>query len=83
MTDMGRLLYKIEWGFASFKADQFKSWILIYSIPDTKYICILKLKSLTDVLLSLPAAAHPWLVCSKFKVVLLFTRQNSNTFFPK
>ena len=32
-ADIGRIPYKIQSGFASFKADQFKSWILIYSIP--------------------------------------------------
>ena len=32
-SDIGRIPYKIESGFSGFKADQFKSWILIYSIP--------------------------------------------------
>ena len=32
-SDIGRIPHKIESGFSSFKADQFKSWILIYSIP--------------------------------------------------
>ena len=32
-SDIGRIPNKIESGFSGFKADQFKSWILIYSIP--------------------------------------------------
>ena len=32
-SDVGRIPSKIESGFSSFKADQFKSWILTYSIP--------------------------------------------------
>ena len=32
-SDVGRIPHKIESGFSSFKADQFKSWITIYSIP--------------------------------------------------
>ena len=32
-ADIGRIPHKIETGFSSFKADQFKSWINIYSIP--------------------------------------------------
>ena len=32
-ADVGRIPRKIETGFSGFKADQFKNWILIYSIP--------------------------------------------------
>lgn len=32
-SDVGRIPRKIETGFSGFKADQFKSWIIIYSIP--------------------------------------------------
>lgn len=33
-SDVGRIPLKIESGFSGFKADQFKNWITIYSIPD-------------------------------------------------
>ena len=32
-SDVGRIPQKIESGFSGFKADQFKNWITIYSIP--------------------------------------------------
>lgn len=32
-SDVGRIPRKIESGFSGFKADQFKNWITIYSIP--------------------------------------------------
>ena len=32
-SDVGRIPSKINSGFAGFKADQFKTWITIYSIP--------------------------------------------------
>ena len=32
-SDIGRIPHKIESGFSSFKADQFKTWVNIYSIP--------------------------------------------------
>jgi len=32
-SDIGQIPQKIESGFSSFKADQFKSWVNIYSIP--------------------------------------------------
>lgn len=32
-SDVGRIPRKIETGFSGFKADQFKTWILLYSIP--------------------------------------------------
>ena len=32
-SDIGRIPHKIESGFAGFKADQFKTWITIFSIP--------------------------------------------------
>ena len=32
-TDVGRIPLKISSGFSGFKADQFKTWITIYSIP--------------------------------------------------
>ena len=32
-SDVGRISSKIASGFAGFKADQFKTWITIYSIP--------------------------------------------------
>ena len=32
-SDVGRIPQKIESGFSGFKADQFKNWINIYSIP--------------------------------------------------
>ena len=32
-SDIGRIPLKIESGFSGFKADQFKNWITIYSIP--------------------------------------------------
>ena len=32
-SDVGRIPRKIETGFSGFKADQFKIWILLYSIP--------------------------------------------------
>lgn len=32
-SDVGRIPLKIESGFSGFKADQFKNWIIIYSIP--------------------------------------------------
>lgn len=32
-SDIGRIPLKIESGFSGFKADQFKNWIIIYSIP--------------------------------------------------
>ena len=32
-SDIGRIPQKISSGFASFKADQFKNWIILYSIP--------------------------------------------------
>jgi len=32
-SDVGRIPYKIQSGFAGFKADQFKIWITVYSIP--------------------------------------------------
>ena len=31
--DIGRIPHKIESGFSSFKADQFKTWVNVYSIP--------------------------------------------------
>ena len=31
--DVGRIPRKIETGFSGFKADQFKTWIILYSIP--------------------------------------------------
>ena len=33
LCDVGRIPRKIETGFSGFKADQFKTWIMIYSIP--------------------------------------------------
>ena len=32
-SDVGRIPYKIQSGFSGFKADQFKLWITVYSIP--------------------------------------------------
>lgn len=32
-SDVGRIPHKIESGFAGFKADQFKTWITVFSIP--------------------------------------------------
>lgn len=32
-SDVGRIPHKIESGFAGFKADQFKNWITLFSIP--------------------------------------------------
>lgn len=32
-SDVGRIPRKIEHGFSGFKADQFKSWTILYSIP--------------------------------------------------
>ena len=32
-SDVGRIPYKIQSGFAGFKADQFNLWITVYSIP--------------------------------------------------
>lgn len=32
-SDVGRIPHKIESGFAGFKADQFKTWITLFSIP--------------------------------------------------
>ena len=32
-SDVGRIPRKIETGFSGFKADQFKTWIILYSIP--------------------------------------------------
>ncbi len=32
-SDVGRIPTKIRSGFSGFKADQFKTWITIYSIP--------------------------------------------------
>lgn len=32
-SDIGRIPHKISSGFVSFKADQFKTWITLYSIP--------------------------------------------------
>ena len=32
-SDVGRIPQKIQSGFSGFKADQFKNWINIYSIP--------------------------------------------------
>lgn len=32
-SDVGRIPHKIQSGFAGFKADQFKTWITIFSIP--------------------------------------------------
>lgn len=33
LSDIGRIPYKIQSGFSSFKADQLKLWITVYSIP--------------------------------------------------
>ena len=32
-TDVGRIPYKIVSGFSSFTADQFKNWIILFSVP--------------------------------------------------
>ena len=32
-SDVGRIPRKIETGFSGFTADQFKNWVMLYSIP--------------------------------------------------